>query len=339
MTQVELEAPAEEIPTPPKQRPLHVLPFTDIYLRLDEKWQARCHPMPDKDVRPGNMPVPEIFTDSLERLRAKLVGDGRQDFSTFHEGVGLRVSKLQIANGEDWCVLRRISGRVPKLEELNFPPAVVNVFKGFGRRAGLIVISGATGNGKTTTAAAMLSDYLTRYGLTAFTLEDPVEYPLQGEHGDRGYCFQIEVQSEEQWARGIHNSLRWHARYILVGEIRSGEAAAQVLRAATSGHLVITTVHAGSIEETISNFIQIARKEVGDRAPALLADGLIAVIHLELTPYGPKLRMVTTDPESAADPVRGCIREDQLSRLEDLVSRQEQAIRRSTSDPQTQRRG
>jgi twitching motility protein PilT len=89
-----------------------------------------------------------------------------------------------------------------------------------------------------------------------------------------------------------------------VGEIRNAESAAQVLRAATSGHLVITTLHAGSIEEALSNLVQISEQILGDRAAEQCADALTAVIHQRLGAFGPSMKVVVTEKGNAGDPVR-----------------------------------
>ena len=224
--------------------------------------------------------LPEEFradVDGLiEHLRKEFTGDER---GLTYDNVRLRASKVTTAGGELWVAMRRINDQPPPLDKLGFDARLVPFLRKLGERDGLILLCGATGNGKTTTSCSMLADFLNTYGGVAFSIEDPVEYDLEGRRGKHGFCYQIEIEEEGEWGEMLKRSLRWHPRYIFVGEIRTPDAANQLLRAATSGHLVITTMHAGSIEEALEGMLQLAEQAIGDRAPLLLAAGLTAIIH------------------------------------------------------------
>jgi twitching motility protein PilT len=306
-----------------QSRTIRTLPFVDLYLRLDTEGDSRFNPMARKGMPQGNLTVPDAYREDIERLRQQILPIKKDDFSVIHETVRLRGARRRIANGQTWCALRRVSDQVPSLEELRFNPALIPHLKNLGRRTGLIIVSGATGHGKTTTVTSLLSSYLRNYGELAYTLEDPVEYMLQGEYGKNGYCFQTEVDRDDDWATGLKSALRWHPRYLLVGEIRSPDAANQVLRAATSGHLVLTTMHAGSIQETINALIQIAELALGNRATQLLADGLIGVLHQTLRSWGPFVRFLITEPDNGGDPIRACIRDNKIEQLSTYIEQQE----------------
>ncbi|MEM6901760.1 MAG: ATPase, T2SS/T4P/T4SS family, partial [Pseudomonadota bacterium] len=304
----------------PKSR-LKDLEFVDLYVPLHANGVARYNP---KDVRvgePGNVNVAREFYADLDRLREHLHLIKKEDFSLAHDEVRYRGSRARLANGEHWVCLRRISGNVPTLEELKVDELLLPVLRGLGRRNGLIIVCGGTGQGKSTTANAILADYLDRLGHVAMTIEDPVEFNMSGERGNGGYCFQVEVEDDEAWAPSLKRALRWHPRYMLVGEIRSGAAAAQVLRAATSGHLVITTLHAGSVEKGIQAMIQVAETEIGSRAQELVAEGIAAVLHQTLTPDGPEISYIFPNP-SGADPARQYIRAGKLHMLNSFMEQQ-----------------
>ena len=308
------------------QRSIRSLPFVDLYLRLDAEGEARFCPIAKKGMRQGNLLVPKAYREDLERLRSQITSIQKDDYSVIHDGMRLRGARRRISNGELWTALRRVSDDVPSLSELGFNPQLIPHLEGLGKRTGLVIISGATGHGKTTSCTALLSYFLKHYGHLAYTLEDPVEYQLQGEHGEGGYCFQTEIDKDEDWALGLKSALRWHPRYLLVGEIRSPDAANQVLRAATSGHLVLTTMHAGSIEETLNAIIQVAELALGNRATQLLADGLVCVLHQTLRSWGPFVRFLFTEPDNPGDPVRACLRDNKVEQLGTYIAQQENIV-------------
>lgn len=300
---------------------LRDLEFVDIYIPLHRGGVPRYNPKNVRIGEPGNVPLDRAYSGDIASLRTKLNETDKEDFSVVHDGIRYRGSRARLANGEHWVCLRRISSHVPTLEQLRIDPLLLAPLRDMGYRHGLIIVCGGTGQGKSTTANAILADYLNRLGHVAMTIEDPVEFNLAGERGNGGYCFQVEVEDDQSWAPALKRALRWHPRYMLVGEIRSGAAAAQVLRAATSGHLVITTLHAGSVDKGIQAMIQIAENEIGPRAVELVAEGISAVLHQTLTPDGPDISFLFTDP-SGTDSARQYIRTGKLHMLNSFMEQQ-----------------
>ncbi len=139
-----------------------------------------------------------------------------------------------------------------------------------------------TGEGKTTTACSLLVEYLIGYGNVAVTVEDPIELPMNGPHGNFGHCFQTELRGSD-YATEMKKTMRRSPRYILLGEVRGSLEASQVLRAAVNGHVVISTIHAGSCIEGLDALLKfVAGAEPIDLARNILAQGLAAVIHQRL---------------------------------------------------------
>jgi twitching motility protein PilT len=209
------------------------------------------------------------------------------------------------------------------LEVLQIATHISAQLRRLGQRDGLILVSGPTGHGKTTTSFALLADFLRRYGGVAITVEDPVEYALDGPVGDYGYCYQVQVDNNEDWATPLKRALRWTPRYLFVGEVRSPRAAEQILRAATTGHLVITTIHAGSIEESFMGLLHLAEQAIGTGAANyMLAQGLTAAWHQTLNANGPYLRYVFTEENNNGDPVRSLIRENKIGMINSYIDKQ-----------------
>lgn len=305
-------------------RKLNELDFVDLYVCLEGEAEPHYHQQIKGSHGGGNdIDIPSDFQDAVSNLagylRAKFTGD---EMGLTFEGVRLRAAKARTSGGLLWAALRKINSIPPTLEKLGVMPALVPHLRGLGKRSGLVLICGATGQGKTTTACSLLRDYLGTFGGVAFTIEDPVEYDLEGRHNKSGYCYQIEVREDHEWAEMLKRALRWHPRYIFVGEIRTPDAANQLLRAATSGHLVITTVHAGNIEEALEGMLQLAKQSVGEQASTLLATSLTGVFHQTLSQQGLGVQFYITEPMNPASPFRNCIREKRIAQTRTFIDQQ-----------------
>jgi twitching motility protein PilT len=300
------------------------LPFSDLYLRLDGWGAPHYRPTACKTKEAKNIYLDEDYFKDIKELETEIVKRGIRngDDLIIHNGVRYRASKQEMANGEIWCSLRKIAENVPNINDLGFEQEVLPILKQAGARSGLLVIAGATGNGKTTSSFALLDYYLKTYGDLAFTIEDPVEYDIKGRRGETGYCFQMQVKEDDEWADAVKTSLRWHPYYIVVGEIRTPAAASQLLRAACSGHLVITTMHAGSIEEAIMSLIQLSEMDLGKRGQQLLADGLVGIVYQELLHESLSTQTIFTEEHNVGDPVRSLIRTGKISLLGSQIDQQ-----------------
>ncbi len=238
------------------------------------------------------------------------------------DGIRLRAAFVHEANGKTWVALRRIKDKPPTLDKLGFPPALVPHLERLGIREGLVIVCGATGQGKTTTGCALLTDFMRRYGGIGYTIEDPVEYDISGRHGENGYCYQVEANRNNEWAEALTNSLRCHPRYLFIGEACTPDIANELLRAATSGHLVITTVHAGNVFEGIEGILQLAEQKIGPRAVQLLATSFTAVLHQSLAERGVSLRFLITDGGTQSMSIRNLIRDNKIGQLASVMDQQ-----------------
>ena len=300
---------------------LNDLPFIDLYVRLDGE-DRPMYRSKERGKSRINQFVPDEFLPSVLRFAASVLSslhdpDGSIDF----EGVRCRLSRQTMSDNSVWVCARRINTILPELSELGFAPHIYNHMHGLGLREGLILISGSTGAGKTTTAVGLLVDYLRSYGGTALTIEDPVEYMTKGRHGENGQCFQVEVHADDEWATCLKRALRWAPRYIYVGEIRTPKAAEQLLRAATTGHTVITTVHAGAPEEALMGLLFLAEQAMGPGCSNILAASLTALVYQTMKPEGPFLRYLFTEENAPGDPIRSLIREGKIGMISTYIDR------------------
>ena len=304
---------------------LRELPFMDLYVRLDDGGMGSArYRTPGRDYSNNwSRPLPDIYHAECRQIAQELrLLINSPDTSYEYDGVRFRISYQKLANNQEWTILRRINSRVFTLEELSLAPQIIEHLRKLGKRDGLIMVSGPTGHGKTTTSFALFADYMRRFGGVGISIEDPVEYNLDGPVGDYGYCYQVQVGNDEDWATPLKRALRWTPRYLLVGEVRSPRAAEQILRAATTGHLVITTIHAGSVEESLMGLMHLAEQSIGGAANHMLAQGLTAAWHQTLTATGPYLRYIFTEENNNGDPVRALIRENKVGMINSYIDKQ-----------------
>jgi twitching motility protein PilT len=177
------------------------------------------------------------------------------------------------------AVLRPIRAQIPPLTELGLPAALLESW--MQRRYGLILVTGPTGSGKSTTVASCL-DWINRHlARHIVTLEDPIEFLFENE---LSFFSQREIrQDSESFASGLRAALRQSPDVLFLGEIRDQESAITALHAAETGHLVISTLHSSSVVETLERFSHLLQAETSG-ALNLLASQLVGVISQQLLP-------------------------------------------------------
>ena len=288
--------------------------FSDVYITPDKKtyiWGGKTNA--------GLIMVEfEDFPEFLQAIEAAY--EGTPSYLLQYKGRNYRVERTIATGGAQFCA-RKMPVTVPNLKDLGLPNGVYNHLLSLAGGSGLILLAGATGSGKSTTIAALLKEYLSQKGGYAFTIEDPVELPLDGVYvtpdNEIGLCKQT-VPPGGVWSEGIKSALRSKPRYIYLGEIRSPDIASEALRAATSGHLVLSSIHANNVNEAINSLVKYAASSGISESMAyeLVAGGLLGIVHQILT-GAPKRAQVTTiftNPDvNAGCQVRGMIRNGKLN--------------------------
>ncbi len=287
---------------------------------------------------PGNGPLVNIndnYIEDINDLRVLCIQKGQyeNEFFVDHDHVRYRVSVINDLDGT-WYALRKSKTVIPPINKLGFPRPVVQHLGRLATKKGLIILAGATGQGKTTTAYSLLNAYLHSYGNIAVTIEDPPEMMLNGPRGQFGHCFQLKLEPDETFGDALERSMRYTPKYILLGEIRRAHDASQALRAAISGHLVLTTIHAGNVIEAINSILMLTARaddNIGF-AREQLANGLAGVIHQQLNTQrgrdGKAYKSLKTEMLFVGNHagIRSMIREGDTSQLGTFIEQQKSRI-------------
>ncbi len=176
-------------------------------------------------------------------------------------------------------VLRKLNTVIPTLEGLKFPEIIQQIPR---EKTGLILVTGATGSGKSTTLAALLSEFNRTKAIHIITLEDPVEFV----HPHLSATFnQRELGTDfDTFANGLRAALRQAPKIILVGEMRDRETVKIALSAAETGHLVLSTLHTVDAGQTINRILGMFEIEEQEQIRLRMADTLRWVISQRLIP-------------------------------------------------------
>lgn len=245
-----------------------VLSSSDIELCLRSICTPEQH---DVFVRERNLDFAFMLDSNGELQKHGCTQDGGQRFR----------GNLFYSSGSPGACIRVIPSRIPELEENNFPTDLAERLASY--RNGLIIFSGVSGSGKTTSMAMLLNAIAKQGGKRVITIEDPVEYlfPYDG----NSIITQREVGGDvECFASGLRHALRQDPDIILVGEIRDAETARIAMSAAETGHLVISTLHSRDAKGAITRMWDLFPTAQQNETQTMLAASLRGVICQHLLP-------------------------------------------------------
>jgi len=228
---------------------------------------------------------------------------GRFRVNIFHQRQGLG------------AVFRVIPQRIPSMEELGLPRVIQELID---LDYGLILVTGPTGSGKSTTLAAMIDYINTNKDGHIITIEDPIEFIHKSKN-----CVvnQREVGSDtHSFSNALRSALREDPDYILVGEMRDLETISLALTAAETGHLVFGTLHTSSASKTVTRVIDVFPADQQDRIRVQLSESLQGVIAQRLYPRKDKPgRVAAFEILIATQAVRNLIREQKAYQIESVI--------------------
>ncbi|SEQ07178.1 twitching motility protein PilT [Solimonas aquatica] len=285
---------------------LHLSAGLPPRLRQDGELAAIDHaPLQDGDLRAAAetlMPAP---------LRALWQRGEDVDFASEVPGVGrVRVNAFRQLRGTA-LVMRLLPRRIPDLDTLRLPPVVSELLE---LPRGLLLVTGPTGSGKSTTLAAMVQRLNQTQALHILTIEDPIEFVHEPA---RSLISQRELHRHTQsFASALRSGLREDPDVMLVGELRDLETIRLALTAAETGHLVLASLHTASAPKTIDRIIDVFPAGEKESVRAMLAESLRAVIAQTLLPAaGGGGRVAAFELMLGTPAIRNLIRENKVAQM------------------------
>ncbi|MCG0278421.1 MAG: type IV pilus twitching motility protein PilT [Thermanaeromonas sp.] len=254
-----------------------------------------------------------------EALAKQILGPRWEEFENRKEldlayslpGIGRFRVNVFYQRGSVGAAIRLVNTVVPTLEELGLPPVVGELAD---HAHGLVLVTGPTGSGKSTTLAAMIDRINERRSCHIITLEDPIEYLHQHK---KSIVNQREIGSDSpSFASALRAALRQDPDVILVGEMRDLETMATAITAAETGHLVLTTLHTSSAVQSIDRIIDVFPPHQQPQIRIQLAETLVGVITQQLLPRADgQGRVVAAEILVATPAVRNLIREGKTHQI------------------------
>jgi twitching motility protein PilT len=255
---------------------------SDLHLRIGVKPTLRIdgvlRPISDEAVKPQEME--EVMNQILsEEQKKRFLQRNELDLALSVSKMGRFRINFYRQRGTVGVALRAVNTTIPSFEELNLPPVLKKLAN---ERRGLIIVTGTTGSGKSTTLAAMIDYINSTRAENILTIEDPIEYIHRNK---KSMIAQREVGGDtESFVTALKHALRQDPDVILVGEIRDLETMSIALTAADTGHLVMSTLHTLNAVETVNRIISFFPPHQHQQIRLLLAATLQGVICQRLLP-------------------------------------------------------
>ena len=281
----------------------------------------------------GERLIPQMLEDILMPLmdvrhREELQNNGQTGFAYAISGVGrFRVNVFK-QRGTLASVMRSLPFNIPEPEDLGIPAEVVEMTT---RKRGLILVTGPTGSGKSTTLASLIHVINRNYPYHIITLEDPIEYLHRH---DKSVVNQREIGSDStDYAQALRAALREDPDVILVGEMRDLETISTAITAAETGHLVFSTLHTIGADKTIDRIIDVFPPNQQQQIRIQLASVLECVVSQQLLKKADGSgRVAALEVLFANNAVRNLIRESKTYQIASIMQTNKRAGMQTMDD-------
>ncbi|CAK8713984.1 MAG: twitching motility protein PilT [Candidatus Electronema aureum] len=257
-----------------KASDIHVLPGEPFMVRrLGKMIRLKSQPLTDASCR-------KVILEILNPEQQRVLRDEMQlDFAYDVEGLGRFRGSAMFHNNGLSCIFRVIPGKIPSFKELGIPDVMHKILE---NHQGIILVTGATGHGKTTTLASMVDHINSTKAHHILTVEDPIEFvhPLK-----KGAVNQRQIGKDTlAYANALKGALRQDPDVIVIGELRDLETVSLAISASETGHLVIGTLSTSSAPKTVDRIIDSYPSGEQNQIRAMLSESLKAVFTQRLVP-------------------------------------------------------
>lgn len=293
-----------------KASDLHIQVGLPPMLRID----GALAPVTGADVLDEEGVEALVFAILDEDQKQILLKDKEFDFSFAYGDLGrFRVNAFH-ERGNMAAALRLIPNEILSIEQLGLP-TTVNKFADYPR--GLVLVTGPTGSGKSTTLAAMLNKINQEKAVHIITIEDPIEYTHKSQ---KAVVVQREVHYDTySFSAALRSALREDPDVVLIGEMRDLETIASAITIAETGHLVFATLHTNSAAQSIDRMIDVFPPHQQPQIRAQLSNILMAIVSQRLIPAIGGGRIAAAEILVATPAVRNIIREGKSHQLEAVI--------------------
>lgn len=288
---------------------IHIVAGIPIRIRVDGK----LHNLDDTIMTHDDC---EAYAQELSTHYEDIAHIGEQDLAIgFEDGTRCRVNLFR-QQGNISAAIRILNNHIPAFDELGLPSHVAN-FTNF--KQGIVLVTGETGSGKSTTLACLLDKINHTQGKHIITLEDPIEYIYTP---DQCIINQREVgQDTRSYADGLKSILREDPDVILIGEMRSLATIETALIAAETGHLVFATLHTNSAADTVDRIVDVFPASQQAQVRMQLSMCLQAVVCQQLLPHmSGRGRVLATEVMIANPAIRNLIRESKTPQIANAIA-------------------
>jgi len=289
-----------------KASDLHLTENTPPVLRIDGKLQlVKAPPLTRDDTKKM---IYSFLSDAQKEMFEKNL---ELDLSLALPGLDRFRVNVHMQKGSVEAAFRRIPLFIPTIEELGLPPIISDMAR---KPNGLVLITGPTGMGKTTTLAVMIDLINNERTSLIVCIEDPIEYI---HYNKKSIIKQREVYSDtHSFAEALRHCLRQDPNVIVVGEMRDLETISTALTAAETGHLVLATLHTPDAPQTIERIIDVFPAHQQQQVKLQLSDCVQAVISQLLLPHASgQGRVLATEVMIATPGIRNLIREAEIEQI------------------------